>query len=646
MPSLQTRTLTLLLLCTLSVHAQTDTLVARLAKVKEPLARVNELIDLGRSLRARSPQKSDSLLLLAVKESRGLKDKAIHSNALSTLGNSLNERGSVDSAAVLFSTAGAISEKADDPRGLAIALTGMGNNRIYRGDMPGAMDYFLRAIRVAEKTGDSSYVAASLSNIGWTYYNNGQLPDAETFTLRALGIYNALKDSTGMAQSFNNLGIFMAEKGEFDSSLVLMQLSLDLRIRLSILKDIPWNHSNLGGLLIMMGRPAEGLVHLAKAAEAFERIGQMRGAVSALNNLAAANNEMGRHDECIRISLQAEAKARPLYMRDLVRDAYENITSAYFNKKEYRLAFEMQERYMALKDSLVNEKSSQRMTELQALYETEKKQHEIDRLSTETQLKELRISRQRTQIGILGIGLLATLLLSGIGYVWYRQRQRSRLSAILIEQQELRLRAIIEAQEEERKRIAKDLHDGTVQTLTGLKMRFERLRIQLSPQGQMALDFDRSLSILTEAGSEVRAISHQMMPRSLQEMGLVPAFADMLERSLECTDIAFQFEHHRVDGERFKEAVEVSLYRIAQELINNIIKHSGAKAVSVQLMQVKDHLILIVEDDGKGFRVEDAEVRNGIGLMNITSRIKALNGELHYEPSPMQGTVATIRVPV
>jgi two-component system NarL family sensor kinase len=646
MRQLLINTLFLLVLSTLLTQAQTDTLTVRLARVKEPVARVNELIELGRSLRAKVPQKSDSLLLLAVKESGVLKDQAIHSNALSTLGNSLNERGEVDSAAVLFRLAETISTKCDDPRGVAIALTGMGNNRIYRGDMPGAMDYFLRAIRVAEQTGDSSYVAASLSNIGWTYYNNDQLSDAEKFTHRALNIYYVLGDSTGMAQSFNNLGIFMAEKGEFDSSLVFMQRSLDLRIRLNILKDIPWNHSNLGGLLILMGRPADGLVHLAKAAEAFERIGQMRGAVSALNNLAAANNEMGRHDECIRISLQAETKARALQMRDLVRDAYENITSAHFNKKDFRMAFEMQERFMALKDSLVNEKSSQRMAELQALYETEKKQHEIDRLSTEAELKELRIGRQRTQIGILGIGLLATLLLSGIGYVWYRQRQRTRLNAILIEQQELRLKAIIEAQEDERKRIAKDLHDGTVQTLTGLKMRWERLGTQLSLTGSVADDFGRSLTILTEAGNEVRAISHQMMPRSLQETGLVPALADMLDRSLGSTAISYQFEHHKVDGERFKETVEVSLYRIAQELINNIIKHSGAKAVSVQLMRVKDQLILIVEDDGKGFKVEDAEARNGIGLMNITSRIKAVNGEMHYEPSHMQGTVATIRVPV
>lgn len=630
----------------LGAHAQSDTIYSRIDKAETPTQRVAKLVEVARNIRTKIPTKSDSLLQLAIVEGKRLPDPVPYADALSTLANSLMERGKLDTAEQLFQMAIAVYEKANEARGLSVGYTGLGNNRIHRGDVPGAMTHFVKAIQLAEQTNDTNYVAASLSNIGWTYYNNGQLAEAEKLTLRALALYQARTDSTGMAQSFNNLGIYMAEKGEFDSSLVLFQKSLDLRIKLNILKDIPWNYNNMGGLLIMMGRPTEGLNFLAKAAEAFERIGQMKGALSTLNNMAAANNEMGKHNECLRLSREVEAKARKLDMRDLVRDAYENMASALYNKGDYKQAFEMQELLMALKDTLVNEKTSEKLAELQTLYETEKKQNEINRLSAEAQLSELRIGKQRNQIGLLLAILLGIVLLSIGFYVWYRQRQREKLNALLINQQELRLKAIIEAQEEERKRIAKDLHDGTVQTLTGLKMRFERLRGQLAPHGTLADDFDRSLTILTEAGNEVRAISHQMMPRSLQEMGLVPSLADMLERSLGSTAIAYQFEHHKVEGHRFKETVEISLYRIAQELVNNIIKHSGAKAVSLQLMQVKDHLILIVEDDGKGFKVDDVQARNGIGLMNITSRIKAVNGEMHYEPSPMQGTVATIRVPV
>ena len=129
-------------------------------------------------------------------------------------------------------------------------------------------------------------------------------------------------------------------------------------------------------------------------------------------------------------------------------------------------------------------------------------------------------------------------------------------------------------------------------------------------------------------------------------MGLIPALADMLEKSLGLTEIQCEFEHHNVENERFKEAVEISLYRICQELINNIIKHSEAKAVSVQLLKTKSHLVLVVEDNGKGFTFDDPNNQNGIGLMNISSRAKAVNGEVNYEPNPKQGTVASVRVPL
>ncbi|MFT4680513.1 MAG: signal transduction histidine kinase [Flavobacteriales bacterium] len=116
------------------------------------------------------------------------------------------------------------------------------------------------------------------------------------------------------------------------------------------------------------------------------------------------------------------------------------------------------------------------------------------------------------------------------------------------------------------------------------------------------------------------------------------------QKSLGQTKIKFEFEEQGIGDKRFDQQMEISLYRISQELVNNIIKHSGAKTVSVQLLATKSHLILVVEDNGKGFEFEDQKNRNGIGLMNIKTRAQAVNGEVNYQPSPKQGTVATVRV--
>ena len=148
---------------------------------------------------------------------------------------------------------------------------------------------------------------------------------------------------------------------------------------------------------------------------------------------------------------------------------------------------------------------------------------------------------------------------------------------------------------------------------------------------------------MQDSADEVRVISHQMMPKALTELGIIEALGDMLDKSLGKIDIDFEFEHFGIK-DRLAEKIEVSLYRICQELVNNIIKHSEAKQVHVQLFKNKGKAILIVEDNGKG--IQENEVSDGHGLLNIKSRLNSLNGEVNYEPSPNSGTTATVRIPL
>jgi len=191
------------------------------------------------------------------------------------------------------------------------------------------------------------------------------------------------------------------------------------------------------------------------------------------------------------------------------------------------------------------------------------------------------------------------------------------------------------------------LRGGIVQSLTGLSLRMQKQANSEKAKG-FGLDdeLNSTRTILDESIAEVRGISHQMMSRVLSEMGMIPTLADMLEKSLESTDIQYEFEHHNIGTDWFDESIEISLYRICQELINNIIKHLEAKAVSVQLLKTKTHLVLVVEDNGKEFEFDNPNNQDGIGLRNISSRAKAIYGEVNYEPSPEQGTVASIRVPL
>ena len=116
-----------------------------------------------------------------------------------------------------------------------------------------------------------------------------------------------------------------------------------------------------------------------------------------------------------------------------------------------------------------------------------------------------------------------------------------------------------------------------------------------------------------------------------------------MEGSLGLSDIKYSLEHFNID-KRLPQKIEVTIYRITQELINNIIKHSNAKVVSVQLLNTNNTAVLIVEDNGIGFTSK--KNKKGIGLLNISSRLDMVNGDVNFEPSPKSGTLVTIKIPL
>ena len=134
-----------------------------------------------------------------------------------------------------------------------------------------------------------------------------------------------------------------------------------------------------------------------------------------------------------------------------------------------------------------------------------------------------------------------------------------------------------------------------------------------------------------------------MLPKTLSENGLLSALEDMLENSLVGTGINYNLEHYRLK-ERLLENIELTLFRICQELINNTIKHAKASEISLQLIRSSKNVVLIVEDNGTDF--DKVVAKDGIGLSNLSSRLSAINGEVSYESSPKSVTSATVRIPL
>lgn len=239
--------------------------------------------------------------------------------------------------------------------------------------------------------------------------------------------------------------------------------------------------------------------------------------------------------------------------------------------------------------------------------------------------------------------LIEIIALSGM--LAYRVKLMQGVSEkLLIEKnliQQQRTQAVLEAEERERIRIARDLHDGVGQTLAAARM---TLGNYVSQKKIESPEMQNSLNLLEDGIKEIREISHNMMPSSLTKFGLSSALKQFTNKinALGKIEIELQIVGFK---ERSDEKIELVLYRIVQEIISNIIKHAEAKKVSIELVRHDDELILIIEDDGRGFDTAKTE-NHGIGLKNIATRVEYLNGNVNFDSSIGKGTSVVIEIPL
>ena len=528
------------------------------------------------------------------------------------------------------------------------ALNNIGLIYWNKGELEKAIDNYIQSAEIFEEIDNQIGLGNTYNNIALILYEDQQLQKSRSYQLRALKIRLAANHKYGIAASYSNLAQLYTTEGmlKVDSALHYLWLSVPIKQGINDLYGLARSYHNLGDLYMDQAVFDSSLHYHSKALNIQLQIGNSEGYASTYYNIAAVYSKKKEPKSQIAYLDTAEQFAAENQDFSLLWKVFRSQAKARGRAGQYDDAYRYWVLYDNLKDSIVNLERSEQVEELETKYRTAEKDREIARKQLALTDSKLALeNRNKWIIGLIG-GLLSVLLFGFALFQQNKRRSQAEKDAAIIAERERGLEAIIDATEEERKRIAKDLHDGIVQSLTGLSLKLQNQFGSVDADASQKKGFDESQAILNESISEVRGISHQMMPRALSEMGLVPAMDDMLEKTLGNTDIKFQFEHHKVEGERFRENVEISLYRISQELVNNIIKHSGAKAVSVQLLKSKSHLVLVVEDNGKGFKFEAADNRNGIGLMNINSRAKAINGEVNYEPSPEHGTVATIRIPL
>lgn len=214
-------------------------------------------------------------------------------------------------------------------------------------------------------------------------------------------------------------------------------------------------------------------------------------------------------------------------------------------------------------------------------------------------------------------------------------------------QQNVLSKAILKTQENERRRIAEELHDGLGYMLSTLKLNLTSLKEQLSGPEEQVQFLHNSFLLLEDSFKELKSISNNLMPDLLFQFGLLVAVEDLCKKVNDAGKLHITFRHYNFKR-KLKKDFELEVFRIVQELINNTIKHAQARNLEIQFLIQQDSLVIMAEDDGKGFDFQKKikSRSKGKGLTNITNRINFMRGTLRVESSEDFGTSFIIHLPL
>jgi len=249
---------------------------------------------------------------------------------------------------------------------------------------------------------------------------------------------------------------------------------------------------------------------------------------------------------------------------------------------------------------------------------------------------------------IASILVPALLLLLVVLFVVYHRKQMMRHEVKEKEQENIYnvalLKATISAQERERQRIAKDLHDGVGSTLTALKMNVMHLRQQTNKVSAQREFLDDTLEMLTDGIENVRGVSHELLPPTLRQFGLIKGLEELVRRFNQSGQLTVRMSSE-VHLDQIDDTIALGVFRMVQELVSNTIKHAEAQHIRLTVKEADGTLHLIYQDDGRGVR-SSATQHQGLGIMNIESRVKMLGGCLHLESEPGSGYQANVQIPL
>ncbi len=582
------------------------------------------------------------------------KDVKGYATALCQKGLYEGRHGNFDSSEFYLSSAIIQFTSIKDNKGLASCNLGFGLNMYDQSKFKEALTYFLNSLKLREQIKDKKGIATSYTWIGNVYNNGLHKPnEAIEYYNEALKIYLETNDEKGIASAYNNLGNINYFLQKYNEAKAYYLKSAELKEKLNDKKGLSNTYNNLGNVSAALKDFVNAINYFTKAMDLYDQFGDSAGVVSEYINIGNVYFDQGNYKESIVYNTKAFEIAKQINYREGLREASYEMAICYEEINNDTKALEYFKYSTVMNDSILNKDFNDQIVEMETKYQTDKKELENKELKSLNTIKELEIEKQkqgnfiRTIIIISIIILLVLLSLAGLAF--YRKKQIEQKAIIneeIARQKDIRSKAVIEAEEKERIRIAKDLHDGVGQLLSAAKLNLSSLESKLKiSDKEQDIALKNAISLVDDSVKEVRTVSHNMMPNTLLKLGLASAVKEFITKIQGMPNLKVNLEIVGMDN-RLEQEKETVLYRVIQEIVANIIKHAKASELTLQLIRDDKELSIIIEDNGVGFDTSKINAFEGIGLKNIISRIEFINGSVHFDSTPGRGTNVIVEVPV
>ncbi len=596
---------------------------------------------------------------------------------------------SLDSALIFCDKAISLADSINDKSSLASLYALKGHILFLSSGPKAGIDHYKNSYKLFKELSDSSGISNSSNGIGAMYMRLSKYDSAIYYFIELVSISEKLGFEESLGKGYLNLGISYLEIKDYDNALIYFNNSIPINEKHKRLDFISMAYNGLGNVSRFKGQMKDALSYYNIALENAESINDKKNEANILNNIGNVHESEGQYDQALHF--YEEAKSRFEYVSDWdgftssymniglinarnknidqalkiydscliiakkfgslyrIQEIYNATYKAYQIKKDYKSAFENLESYNIIKDSIFNIEKMEIITDLQLKYEKEKDQARILALENENLEKDLDLRKRTNQRNVYLFTGSGTIVLILFLFIFYRHKSKKdkiiadqKIKQLEEEKKLLAAKFLVEGQEEERKRIAQELHDGLGVLLSTTKMQFTSIKDK-SPKNKSIIE--KATKLLEQATGDVRKISHNMMPGLLTKYGFYEAAEDLFDTVNETAGLNAEVKIVG-DTKRLLENTEIMLYRVLQEMVNNTIKHAEAKNILLDIDIQTKSLNINYKDDGIGFNVEKKIESKSIGLQSIQSRVNFLNGSIEAKSEPGKGINYLLQIPI